>query len=285
MRHFLICATALCFGALSADYTQAQTQHYPPQDGSGACYQATPSQLAITKGDEKCKSSLYYQRIGKMLEINFAEISLGEVAAHMGYHVRYIDRDLETMIPAPVVDHTAPNLTAAQRYWYEQQKGAPNRAKVLVSRFFAPKIVNYASGEPFTPGWRKLVYLPVQPGSAAQKEGKISGAYILFNYAATDRLLDPFSAKDGDGHAISKNNQVILVPKDLSPQVKGAYRDSAFFLPSIAAMSLEIKTIAIVCSIHLRQDLTFLGIRGIRAMLCQMLARNATGMTLSLAKR
>lgn len=232
MRTFWLVAIGPLLSMLCGGIALAQTQHYPPQDGSGACFQAAPKHLAIAKGSVECKSSTYYQRIGNILSINFAEISLGEVAAHMGYDVRYIDRELETMIPAAVLDHTSPAMTEAQRYWHNQQKDQGNRRQVLVSRFFAPKIVNYSStASRFDPGWRKLVYLPTQPGSAAELYGKLDGAYILFNYvpAARDRLADPFSAAGGDGHAISKNNQVILVPRDLGPQVKGAYRDTAFF--------------------------------------------------------
>src|SRR5205807_9373900 len=53
---------------------------------------------------------------------------------------------------------------------------------VLVSRFFAPKIVNvkFKEGDPeFKLGWRKLVRLKAQGGSTAQVN-HIASAVILF---------------------------------------------------------------------------------------------------------
>ena len=88
--------------------------------------------------------------------------------------------------------------------------------KVLVSRFFAPKIVDYTnSAKAFTPGWRKLVSLKDQTGSA---DVKIERAYVLFNFVQPKVDLDPF-AEDN----VSKNNQVILVPKGATAN------DASFF--------------------------------------------------------
>lgn len=90
---------------------------------------------------------------------------------------------------------------------------------VLVSRFFAPKIVDYSSTPPFTPGWRKLVRLKALAGSDAFKANLLE-AYILFNFVRADAAVDPFDKNT------SKNNQVILVPRTFT---KGT-EDSAFFM-------------------------------------------------------
>ena len=99
----------------------------------------------------------------------------------------------------------------------------------LVSRFFAPKIVDYtgtlneATGEfqnvKFNPGWRKLVRLNTVSGSAAESAG-LQSMVILFNYVQTDINLDPFKDQT------SKNNQVIITPKQFTPGTD----DSAYFL-------------------------------------------------------
>ncbi|WP_306141493.1 hypothetical protein [Roseibium sp. MMSF_3412] len=89
---------------------------------------------------------------------------------------------------------------------------------VLVSRFFAPKIVNYAdANKPFSPGWRKLVRISALPGSTAEAKD-LRHAYFLFNYIEADPDKNPFGE-------ISKNNQVIL-----TPQSKLDGKDSAYFM-------------------------------------------------------
>jgi hypothetical protein len=91
--------------------------------------------------------------------------------------------------------------------------------KVLVSRFFAPKIATYyndpnkSPSDPIdpdniVPGWRKLIRLVPRSGSQAAIDGKISHAYILFNFKREDPNVDPFARNE------SLNNQVIIVPKN-----------------------------------------------------------------------
>lgn len=85
---------------------------------------------------------------------------------------------------------------------------------VLVSRFLAPKIVDFtnsAAGH-FTAGWRKLVRLQAKKGSKAEAAG-IKFAHILFNYASDAKF--PFASLDsstGELKDFSKNNQLILEP-------------------------------------------------------------------------
>jgi hypothetical protein len=113
--------------------------------------------------------------------------------------------------------------------------------KVLVSRFFAPKIVNYnaepnaacpvakpdCKQNPYNAGWRKLVRLvPVAKSDA--DAGNIGEAYILLNYLQADAEKSPFPVVAGDlkPGTESGNNQVILVPKSR----KSKTDDAAFWM-------------------------------------------------------
>lgn len=109
--------------------------------------------------------------------------------------------------------------------------------RVLVSRFFAPKIVNYnlkpnpecpvakpdCKQNPYNAGWRKLVRLVPLAKSDAEK-GNIREAYILFNYVQPDVEKSPFPIKVADlkPKTESVNNQVILVPKTRNPKTDDA---------------------------------------------------------------
>ena len=131
-------------------------------------------------------------------------------------------------MPLATLSGKPASASDADQFWYLRQTDPTY--KVLVSRFFAPKIVNYRlSDGGFAPGWRKLVYLPVKPGSGADAAGVVSGAYVLFNYFAPDRLKAPYLVASGDGHAISSNNQVILVRKSSAASMQGHYKDNVFF--------------------------------------------------------
>lgn len=79
---------------------------------------------------------------------------------------------------------------------------------VLVTRFFAPKIININLPEAIRPlGWRKLVRFRARPGSLAQTN-HIQYGIILFNiFTKPDE--QPFSSETNQ----SVNTQVILVPE------------------------------------------------------------------------
>jgi hypothetical protein len=80
--------------------------------------------------------------------------------------------------------------------------GARFRAgDILITRFFAPKIVNVNVATP-VPGWRKLVRLRTRPDSDAAKHG-IEAVIILFNFLAPP-APNPFATP-------SLNTQVMLL--------------------------------------------------------------------------
>ncbi|PTL79538.1 hypothetical protein [Vitiosangium sp. GDMCC 1.1324] len=84
---------------------------------------------------------------------------------------------------------------------------------ILVSRFFAPKIVDFSVAPAQRKvGWRRLVRLKSRPGSEARKHF-VESAWILFNHFTSPPVHSPFggtnvplSAKNG-----SANTQVALL--------------------------------------------------------------------------
>jgi hypothetical protein len=102
---------------------------------------------------------------------------------------------------------------------------------VLVSRFFAPKIMNVKFKEDddkFRLGWRRLVRLKAQPGSAAQ-DNHIASAVILFN-TFTKPTDEPFAQGN-----FSVNTQVMLLPdpafvRPLAGQPGDGQMDSVYWL-------------------------------------------------------
>ena len=104
---------------------------------------------------------------------------------------------------------------------------ATNSSKILVSRFFAPKIVTYYNQvDPFEPvdpdtliaGWRKLARLPPRSGSRGS-DANLRYGLILFNFKKATADQDPFAENE------SGNNQVILVPNSFDSKTE----DAAYF--------------------------------------------------------
>jgi hypothetical protein len=180
----------------------------------------------IAGGDPTTKAPAYYARIGSETGFTFEGSTLDDLIHFFGYRSSATARELETIVPnAARGAFDRAIASESDRYWYDQQNSAVH--PVLVSRFFAPKIVNYSvTSRSFTPGWRKLVYLPARLTSEASSNG-LSGAYILFNYFAPDPAADPFLADGGDRHNISKNNQVIIGRANSS--TPGPFRDNNYF--------------------------------------------------------
>lgn len=188
----------------------------------------------IDAGSQK-EASAYYERIRWEVGFDFKNSSLDQLIAYLLYSDSappptpvILGRDLETMIshsdfqrgpdarplpnplPAGMKDTRALTSEKGRELWSLQARGV-----IKTATFFAPKIVNYARPHPYDAGWRKLVYIKAQPGSRAEIS-QISGAYILFNYAGNNNSnpahLDPLMAPGTRDHAISKNNQIILIP-------------------------------------------------------------------------
>lgn len=166
--------------------------------------------IRVTPGSPD-ETTAYYERISVKLGVGNTRHDLPDLTALLGYlgYSSLSAEDLEFKSP--------PDLMAI----------FPND-QLLVSRFFAPKIVdfNVKSVDPQYPyhaGWRKLVRILALPSSGADSAG-LQAAYVLFNYVQVQLTDAPFP--DGTSLNESVNTQVIIVPKTFT---KGQ-EDSAYFL-------------------------------------------------------
>ncbi|EPX60983.1 putative OXIDOREDUCTASE PROTEIN [Cystobacter fuscus DSM 2262] len=128
---------------------------------------------------------------------------------------------------------------------------APRPGEILVSRFFAPKIVNFAvSAEKRQTGWRRLVRINSRPGSEANKHF-VESAWILFNHFTGPDIHSPFGGSNVPTLEVkpspwgnvtvstppskknsSVNTQVALVTRcpESTPQCQGAALNSIYWL-------------------------------------------------------
>lgn len=177
----------------------------------------------------------YYKRVQARLQFplldaaNAPSASLDGLLAWLGLQ-GLSAADLEsiesaTLMPADQAqyDKLASKVQDKTSFTSRLPLGTLQDDKILVSRFFAPKIVDYGKAPPYVPGWRKLVNLRAQPQSQAEAAG-IGSAYVLFNYVKADVSIDPFA------NNVSKNNQVLLVPK-----VAAANEDALYFMVFLQA--------------------------------------------------
>jgi hypothetical protein len=181
----------------------------------------------------------YYQRISQKLSLPLldgngnvlAGSDLNALVAYAGYEGLQAQdfESIESFALMPKNDSAFATLAGrvADPATFKAKRSLADfgNDNVLVSRFFAPKIVDYTQIEAptnnahYTPGWRKLVRLKPLANSKASGAG-VDTLYILFNFVKQDVTLDPFAGNS------SKNNQVIIVPTSFQ---KGT-EDSAFFL-------------------------------------------------------
>jgi len=138
------------------------------------------------------KAVAYYTNLAAVLgfrdAVTVTNSTLDDVPAYLGY-AGLLGKDLERLPPDALINQT-------------NQLTKPG--EILVSRFFAPKIINVNDPQATRGlGWRKLVRLRARPDSPASKHS-LDSAIILFNFL-TAPGVKPF----GDD-AESGNTQVIL---------------------------------------------------------------------------
>jgi hypothetical protein len=187
-------------------------------------------QIMVAQGDEQGAKD-YYKRIGPLIGFPRLEKStLDDLLNYLGYK-GLSGKDLEELASFDLMPTTPAEFQALARKVTDPALFSANlkladfqQDRVLASRFFAPKIVNYneenkepGSRNRFVAGWRKLVRLRATSASDANKGG-VAEAYILFNFFEPQEKRNPFLNESG-------NNQVILVPKAFS-----ATRDSVFWV-------------------------------------------------------
>lgn len=115
--------------------------------------------------------------------------------------------------PDTVTVHVADARNQPSAQWTVSVQNGVSKGDILVSRFFAPKIVNFKDApEARKSGWRRLVRMKSRPGSQAQKHF-VESAWILFNHFTGPSVHSPFGgtnvpllAKNG-----SVNTQVALL--------------------------------------------------------------------------
>jgi hypothetical protein len=194
-------------------------------------FQSSPDFSIFVEPGIQNDSVAYYTRIQKKMAINLLDQAgspvgtLDQLIAHFGY-AGLSANDFEKLISSDLMPNDTSSFNKLSNLVSDPIKFKNNlkldsfsNDNVLVSRFFAPKIVDYSVAEPFTPGWRKLVKLNALPGSVAAS-ANLESISILFNYVNANANVDPFI------NNLSKNNQVIIIPKTFNP----ATEDSAFFM-------------------------------------------------------
>jgi len=173
----------------------------------------------------------YYTRIGVVLDFDFLSSNLDTFLEYLGFATtsgttrRGLQAsDLEkidsfNLMPKSVSEFQSLADEVADPVGFRAtlQLSDFSDGKVLVSRFFAPKIATYFNPAPnadapierddIIPGWRKLVRLTSRKGSTADNAG-VRHVYLLFNVKNANPDVNPYAGNE------SKNNQVIIVPKE-----------------------------------------------------------------------
>jgi hypothetical protein len=155
--------------------------------------------------------------------------TLDDVATYLGYD-GITGRDLQNLPPDTLMN---PEELLRDNVLQQKQRLVAAlgtitllRDDVLVTRFFAPKIMNIKEAEATRQlGWRKLVRMKSRPGSAARSH-QIESAIILFNIF-TAPGASPFSAAEE-----SVNTQVMLVtdPDHVPAAGRGDPRATVYWL-------------------------------------------------------
>lgn len=175
---------------------------------------SSPAIAGVPTGDAESATN-YYRLLAKNIEFSTPEsisgTTLDDVAAYLGY-AGLTGRDMQDL-PSDSLMNLQQSLSNHDISLQFQRPDAILASRgsapfqdddILVTRFFAPKIMNINEPESTRQlGWRKLVRLKARPGSLAQQHN-ISMGIILFNFF-TDPGVRPF----GPG-AESINTQVIL---------------------------------------------------------------------------
>lgn len=180
---------------------------------------------------QEAEAKDYYSRISSALKFDFPGSTLDSLLAYMGYSVPaangsavyagLLAQDLESLSSFDLMPRDGDEFSALKKKVNDAAGFDAlldlrdfRKDRVLVSRFFAPKIARYydpadpakpINPDAIIPGWRKLVRLVARSKSPADRAG-IMHMYLLFNVKQADPDVDPFAKE-------SANNQVILVPR------------------------------------------------------------------------
>lgn len=179
-----------------------------------------PKASAFNNGSLEEASAYYKQLAGTLGFLTPATIesqaTIQTLLNYLGYagltaaDVEFVPPTVLMDLPAQIAAGKTPPVSnlAAVKQTFAASVARP--AEVLVSRFFAPKIVNFSvAPEQRELGWRRLVRLNSRPGSAAKKHF-VDSAWILFNhFAGASRT--PFGGSVSAPKNGSVNTQVALI--------------------------------------------------------------------------
>jgi len=167
----------------------------------------------IPSGDPQSATN-YYRRLSTNIDFSTPDLifqtKLDDVATYLGYD-GFTGADWQNLSP-DILMHPQKNLTGPNIPFQHPDRllaalgSVPvTTDDILVTRFFAPKIMNIHDPESTRKiGWRKLIRLRARPGSRAALH-QIGSGIVLFNIATSPNAV-PFSPTDA-----SKNTQVMLV--------------------------------------------------------------------------
>jgi len=165
--------------------------------------------LAVVPGDQTEADTYYAQLQTKLVGFQptpFTNSSIGDMLVYYGFPA-LLATDLQKLSSAEIMDFAKlRDLVTNKPEFAAAYASKPLQAgEILVSRFFAPKIINV--GDPQTGGvpkdgfgWRKVLRFKARDGSAARSNG-LDAFYLLFNFTS-DKPKFPDGTNAGQIQAI-----------------------------------------------------------------------------------
>jgi hypothetical protein len=198
-----------------------------PKGGLAARANAGPLKARVDPGDGNSATE-YYKQIRQNLvgfpKPTLAESSIDDMLGYYGFPA-LPPAKLESLAPATVMDFEQLRKAISTPEFDAAYKDHPLKAgEILVTRFFAPKIINvrdaFVDGAPKGGyGWRKVLRFRSREGSLAHKAG-LDIFYLLFNFTSGAATAFPEGI-----HAAQI--QAMLVP--VYPST-GKHRDAYFLV-------------------------------------------------------
>jgi hypothetical protein len=198
----------------------------PAPGGAGLKAKAAPV-IKVAPGN-KNEATKYYEAIRPNLmgfpKPTLAESSIDDMLAYYGFPA-LPPAKLESLAPAMIMDFEQLRKAISTPEFEAAYKDHPLQAgEILVTRFFAPKIINvndpWVNDAPVGGyGWRKVLRFRARAGSLANK-AKLDAFYLLFNFTSGAATAFPEGI-----HAAQI--QSMLVPAYPST---GTHRDAYFLV-------------------------------------------------------